>query len=210
MNRILALATLVILTLSSTHAQETEQQNEISNLDLNQQYEKLKQNAETYGDFKVFRVDRLDEFWSSVNDSIGAVRNDLAASQTFAGEQAAEVENLKQEAIDNEEKFQRNEHAATHITFLGIDFTKSTFRIVISILIGGLALLLGIGYIQFMQNRNIAISSSTECKKLEMEYEEHRKKALEKQVRLNRELQTHKNMIEELRSKSTITKKISA
>ena len=47
-----------------------------------------------------------------------------------------------------------------------------------------------------------------EFDELQHSYENFKKQSLEKQIKLNRELQTERNTIEELRSKSTISKKL--
>ena len=178
--------------------------------DLKAQYNSLKQNAETYGEYKVFRVSKLDEFWSVVNDSMSVVKGNLASKQLVIDDQLVEIDKLNVDFKDNEERFQENEFAASHIEFLGISFSKSTFKITMSIMIGGLSLLLLVGYIQYSHNKRIAVQNTTELEKLESEYEELRRKSLEKQIQLNRELQTERNFIEEMRNKNTISKKISA
>ena len=210
MNRILLLATLIVFTGSVALAQEPESNQSQTEEDLNAQYNDLKQNAETYGEFKVFRVSKLDDFWSAVNDSISLIREDLSEKQNLIDTQQAEIDQLNTEFQDNENRFQENEYAATHIEFLGIDFTKSTFKIMMSILVISLALIILIGYTQYNHNRRMAVQNAAECRKLENEYEDLRKKSLEKQIHLKRELQTERNLLEEIRSKSTVTKKISA
>lgn len=210
MKRLLILSILTVIVGIQAWSQESLQTEEQTVEDLNTQYKMLKQKAETYGEFKVFRVSKLDEFWSSVEDSLAGVRGELNEKAASIESQSSEIEKLNSEAIENEERFQQNEFAATHIEFLGIDFTKSIFIIIMSMLVVGLALILTIGYIQFNHLKRVSTENVTACKKLENEYEELRKKSLEKQIQLKRELQTERNLIEEFRNKSTVTKKISA
>jgi hypothetical protein len=210
MKRIIFLSILTIFVGVQAWSQEAPTTDKQAVQDLNTQYNDLKRNAETYGEYKVFRVSNLDEFWSSVNDSLSQVRGNLNEKLTIIDTQSAEIDNLNTEAKNNEERFQQNEFAASHINFIGIDFTKTTFIITMSILVVGLTLMLVIGYIQFNHIQRVSIQNVTACKKLQNEYEDLRKKALEKQIQLKRELQTERNLIEEFRNKSTVTKKISA
>ena len=210
MKRILFLSILTIFVGVQAWSQDSLPTDEQAVQDLNTQYKDLKRNAETYGEYKVFRVSHLDEFWSSVDDSLSQVRGNLNDKLTIINTQSAEIDKLNSEAQDNEERFQQNEFAATHIDFIGIDFSKSTFIITMSFLVVGLALILLIGYIQFNHIQGVSIQNVVACKKLENEYDELRKKSLEKQIQLKRELQTERNLIEEFRNKSTVTKKISA
>ena len=210
MKRILFLSILTIFVGVQAWSQDAPTTDKQAVQDLNTQYNDLKRNGETYGEYKVFRISNLDEFWSSVNDSLSQARENLNEKLTIIDTQSAEIDKLNTEAKDNEERFQQNEFAATHINFIGIEFTKPTFIITMSILVIGLALMLVIGYIQFNHIQRVSIQNVTACKKLENEYEDLRKKALEKQIQLKRELQTERNIIEEFRNKSTVTKKISA
>ena len=210
MKRILTL--IIFLSFTGIHAWSqdmvTEKQQESK--DLKAQYKSFKEKAETYGEFKVFRESNLDEFWSVVNDSINSLKENISTEQSTIEGQKAEINQLVETAQQNEEKFQQNEFAATHISFIGIDFTKSTFIVLTTVLIGGLALMLFMGYFQYARSRQVAIKSAAECKKIEHELEDLRKKSLEKQIKLNRDLQTERNKVEELRNKSTISKRISA
>lgn len=216
MNRIFSLIILIALSTGiswsqdqdAIKTQETQETEEIK--DLSNQYQFLKQSAETYGDYKVFKVSKLDDFWNAAVDSIAELKQKIDQDQVVINEQLSEIETLVAQSKSSEEKFQENEFAATHINFLGIDFGKSTFTIIMSSLVIGLILVVAIGYAQFKRSVNIATQSSAECLKIETELEELRKKSLEKQVRLNRDLQTQRNIVEDLRSKGTITKKISA
>jgi len=210
MNRIISLIILLIFTGFNAWTQDSVTSEQQETQDLKAQYNSLKQNAETYGEYKVFRVSKLDEFWSVVNDSMSVVKENLASKQLVIDDQLVEIDKLNVDFKDNEERFQENEFAASHIEFLGISFSKSTFKITMSIMIGGLSLLLLAGYIQYSHNKRILVQNTTELKKLQSEYDELRRKSLEKQIQLNRELQTERNFIEEMRNKTTISKKISA
>ena len=210
MNRILTAIILLLSVGLTTQAQEQVSEEPQAPEDLKTQFNILKDKAETYGEYKVFKISRLDDFWSIVNDSIQTIKNDLESKQNTLGEQNIKINELQATAKENEQRFQQNEFAASHINFIGIDFSKSTFIIGASIIIGGLTLILVLGYIQFIRSRQIALESASECKKLENELEDLRKKSLEKQIKLNRDLQTERNKIEELRNKSTISKRISA
>jgi hypothetical protein len=210
MKRIFLLPILIVFVGINAWSQDPVATEEQTVQNLNTQYNKLKQNAETYGEFKVFRESDLDNFWLTVDDSLSVVRGNLNEKNTQIENQVVEIDKLNTEAKDNEERFQQNEYAATHIKFIGIDFTKSTFKITMSVLVIGLTLLMVIGSIQYSHNKRNAIQNARECKKVESEYEELRRKSLEKQIQLKRELQTERNLIEEFRNKSTVTKKISA
>ena len=98
----------------------------------------------------------------------------------------------------------------THIRFLGVDFLKTSFIIFNVILIGGLIALLALGSFQYNINRITARQKVLDYQQIEEEFNTLRSQSLEKQIKLKRELQTERNLIEDMRSRPTISKKMPA
>ena len=93
---------------------------------------------------------------------------------------------------------------------MGVDFTKPSYVITNVIAVSVLIVLMVVGFIQYRYKINTASSKIRELGDIRGQFEDFKRISLEKQIRLNRELQTERNYVEELRSKSTITKKITA
>ena len=92
------------------------------------------------------------------------------------------------------------QHDASHIEVLGIDFYKEGYIItnftIIALLIAALSML----YYKFQHDNKAAKSTISAHQKLEEDFEDYKKKSLEKQMNLRRELQTERNRIDEIRS----------
>ncbi len=206
--RFLSLTLLLIsLAFSGLHAQDEEVQQP---QDLSSQYDYLKSNSETFNEYKVIKEVRLDEFWKTVADSVAGIKQSLATSNQTIDEQSEKLNNLQSTIDEKEAEMALADHAMTHISFLGIDFSKSTYIIINVIIISTLILLIAVGYFQYTHNKNNALEKIKSLADVEEKFEEFKKIAFEKQIRLNRELQTERNIVEEMHSKTTITKKISA
>jgi len=206
--RFLSLTLLLIsLAFSGLHAQDEEVQQP---QDLSSQYDYLKSNSETFNEYKVIKEVRLDEFWKTVADSVAGIKQSLATSNQTIDEQSEKLNNLQSTIDEKEAEMALADHAMTHISFLGIDFSKSTYIIINVIIISTLILLIAAGYFQYTHNKNNALEKIKSLADVEEKFEEFKKIAFEKQIRLNRELQTERNIVEEMHSKTTITKKISA
>ncbi len=177
---------------------------------LTEQFQVLTEKSETYNEYKVIKKSSLNAFWRMVEDSVSNLKQSIAASTATIDTQNAEVQRLEGIVTKKDEELSTTDFAMTHITFLGIDFTKSTFIVLSVVVILALALLLAIGFFQYNHNKNISVQKTKELDELESEFETFKQSALDKQVKLNRELQTERNALEEMRSKSTISKRMHA
>lgn len=178
--------------------------------DLNGHFKYLKDRSESYNDYKVIKGTRLNDFWVVVQDSVNALKSEISSSAAHIAEQDNTIAGLESTISEQSTKVAEADHAMTHITFLGIDFTKGTYITINVIVISALIVMLTLGFLQYKHSSTTAKSKIKEYDELQNQYEEFKKNALEKQIKLNRDLQTERNALEELKSKSTITKKITA
>ena len=166
---------------------------------LNEQFKQLKESSNTYNNFKIVREGTLNTFWAGVTDSIAATKNQLQLTQAKVNELQAELEGIKKSIAAKDKELAEHQHAITHISVLGIDIPKEnfiyTFWGVISFLV--LALLI-IGY-RFRENNRVTATTRRENTALKEDMEEFKKRSLEKEQKLRRELQTERNTVEELR-----------
>lgn len=206
--RNLILLTIIILSSLSTISGQNSKPTDSDN--LTGQFKFLLEKAETYNDYKVIKETRLNEFWRVVEDSVQQLETDIAAAQKILSDQYAQIENLQQSINEKDELLATTEFAMAHIRFLGINFSKTSFIFINVILIGGLVVLLALGLFQYNNNRIIARQKVLDYQQLEEEFNTLRSQSLEKQIKLKRELQTERNLIEEMRSKPMINKKIPA
>jgi hypothetical protein len=117
--------------------------------------------------------------------AISKLETDLtAAKDTLAKERAASAQIL---------------YDSYHISVLGIDVNKKMFLIFVGaslsvLLIIGAAMLAKIKLVQANANEKV-----THAEAIAQEFAEYKKKAMDKQIKLARELQNEKNKLEELR-----------
>ncbi len=167
---------------------------------LNERYALMKEKSETFNEYKVIKEYILDGMWKITRDSIKKVQSDLVAARNeiemLKLNVAAAVANVKQK----EDSMAEIEFASKHITVLGIDFTKGFFIGLVGFVLLGMILLVGA-----VTGRLKMIYQSLK-EKMEMEniiskeFENYKRKALEKQMKLSRELQNERNKMAEMRS----------
>jgi len=187
MTRLLALLFLVSIVSIANAQDET----------LNEQYSGLKENSETYNEYKVIKESRLDEFWSNVNQEQSQLESEINSLNTKIDELNNSVESKEAAKISAEKQLAEMEQAATHISVLGIEFTKSSFKMTVGFTILGLVIGLGFVFFIFKQAYSEARKSSKLFSDLDSEYQDYRQKSLDKYVKLKRDYQTLKNQMAE-------------
>jgi hypothetical protein len=167
---------------------------------LRERYLLMKTKSQNYQEYKVIKENILDGMWKIVQDSVTAKQAAIRKSQT-------EIQQLKSELSKNTEALKAKEdsmkdvlHASTHITVLGIDFDKGFFAAMVGIilLIAGLAIA-GIMYTMKAMRKNLKEKEDL-ANSISAEYEDYKRKAMEKQTKLSRELQNERNKLQELGS----------
>ncbi|HLT74802.1 MAG TPA: hypothetical protein VKZ68_06940 [Ohtaekwangia sp.] len=189
---------LLALMITSTYAQQESDALE-GNYPLNERYQVLKQKSQNYKEYKVIRENVLDGFWRIVRDSV-------SAKQAAIGARDRNITDLKKELADTQATLKEKEASmqeivfdSTHINVLGINFSKGVFITTVAVIFAGLVLV-----VLMISGRLRMIHSSLKERadafnSLSTEFEEYKRKAMEKQTKLSRELQTERNKLAENR-----------
>ena len=167
---------------------------------LNEQFKTLNEDAETFKVYKVIKKDELNQFWSIVNDSIDHLKNQHSDAQRLIKIQENELAKMEELIQENNNKMLEQHFATTHINVLGIEFLKASYIIINFILIIGLMVGLGMLFFKFKESHIIANKKTSRYENLDKEFDDYKKRALEKQMRLRRDLQTTMNRLEEIKS----------
>jgi septal ring factor EnvC (AmiA/AmiB activator) len=180
-------------------AQQAVKAIEDKDITLKQRYEVMKSGSQTYEDYKVIKEFILDGFWKITLDSI-------SKQQAMLKDANSEIAALKNEVLKIQNDLKAHQASVEEITFdsnhisvLGIPFGKGTFIFLSAALIAGLviALFAMLGRMKVLNSgmKEKALIAHT----LTQEFEEYKRKALEKQTKLSRELQNERNKIAEQR-----------
>jgi hypothetical protein len=167
------------------------------NYPLNDRFQLLKTKSQNYKEYKVIRENVLDSFWKIVRDSVAAKEAAMAAKDQNIQKLNSALSETQATLKQKEASMAEVVHDSTHINVLGISFAKSVFITTVAVIIGGLILLL-----VFISGRLKLVHSSMKERadaftSLQNEFEEYKRKAMEKQTKLSRELQTERNRLSE-------------
>jgi hypothetical protein len=159
----------------------------------------MKSKSQTYNDYKVIKETVLDGVWKITRDSIASRKAALTAANKTITALKEEVNQSKKALQEKEASMQDILFDSTHISVLGIPMGKQAFLGTVGVILAILVLLL------MLVSGRLKLMHSTVKEKADLatainnEYEEYKRKALDKQTKLSRELQNERNKLSEMR-----------
>ncbi|WP_421764594.1 hypothetical protein [Ekhidna sp.] len=187
----LTIFTILSITYSlSASAQET----------LQQKFDNMLENTETYERYKVIPRTDLNAFWSEVTDTLNQKQQKIQQLQSETQDAKANAQQSRAELVSVQAKLDESLELNDTIYFFGIPFSKIGYHILVWAIIAILAVLGIMAYFMFIRSNSVTTKTRREFETLQAEYEEHKSKSRETQVKLKRELQTAVNQLSERRS----------
>lgn len=190
---------LILLFAHNIFAQPAVPVAEDKDLNLQQRFYQMKANAETYSDYKVIKEFQLDRIWRIIHDSLKENRASIRKANDEIGQLKTEMVVKENDWASKVSAYNDLEFAGTHISFLGISFGKKTFIYIFLFVVGGLLFLTGIAFIRLKGMAGVQKERSDLMNSLTAEFEEYKRKALDRQMKLSRELQNERNRLSEMR-----------
>ena len=160
---------------------------------IKNQFDNLINNSNKYQDYKVVKLNWLQQLKSNVNDSLAVSKKEILSSSIIINSQKNTIDSLKTTLSKTKAEIGSLNSQIQSISFLGIQFEKGLFKTIMLSIIGVLALVLIFFISKFKQSNSITKQTKSELKEIEEEYEGHRKKALEREQKVMRKLQDELN-----------------
>jgi hypothetical protein len=166
---------------------------------LGERYQYLKARSSTYNEHKVIKENMLDGVWKVAMDSINARKAQIRELSSTIARLEAELKSTNETLAKEKASVQDLVFASTHISALGINFDKKTFLVIFTVITGTLLVLLVLlsGKVKLM--RSTVRENQDKVNATLVELEDFKRKSLDKQTKLSRELQNERNKLTELR-----------
>lgn len=186
----LHLFSLFLLSISlSIYSQETTE----SSNSLENQFDNIYRTSSSYQVYKVISKERFQQLKLNVLDSIKSSKkiiniknNQLFIEKNKIEENKALLKNTKL-ALDNALKSEDS------ISFLGIQLSKTTYNISLWSIVSILFLALSFFIFKFYRSNVLTKEAQSILVDVEQEFDNHRKKSLEREQKLRRQLQDEIN-----------------
>jgi hypothetical protein len=188
----------VLIMSAGAFAQSASDALKSDNQTLRERYLVMKSKSQNYQDYKVIKENLLDSWWKIVIDSVQAKQTAIRTAQANINKLQAELDQNKQLLKEKEASMQDVVYSSTHIKVLGIDFDKAFFAGLVGSIILILGLAIAVIVYTLKMNRNNLKEKADLANEISREFEEYKRKAMEKQTKLSRELQNERNRLQEL------------
>lgn len=160
---------------------------------LNGQYRSMLSKSKNFYGSKVINPARLSALWKSVTDTLKKERKQLLAANEKIKSQKDARSNLQTEISTKESALANATAAVNEISFLGISFAKGTYSLIVWSIIILLALALAVVIFQTGKYRYEANHRTELYEEITGEFNAHKAKAKDKEMKLARELQDERN-----------------
>jgi len=182
---------LIVLLSGSVFAQEEDSQEKDNS--INAQFTELIKEANNYQEYKVVKHFKLNQLQKNTVKEIEDLNNTIKASGDTIQNQRKEVAKLQQELKKTNGDLTNVTQEKDDIKFLGMSTNKGTYQTTMWVIILTLVLILFFFIYKFKNSNVLTKEARKNLAENEADFEEFRKKSLEKQQKLGRMLQDEKN-----------------
>lgn len=143
--------------------------------------------------YEVVRETNLYKLRKNVLDSLAATSKKTAELKATIAEHETTIGTLNKKLEETTTNLTAVSEEKDSMSFLGAQVSKATYNIILWAIIAGLFLLLGIFIYRFRNSNILTQEAKNNLSELELEYEDHRRRALEREQKISRQLQDERN-----------------
>ncbi len=189
------------LVHETTTAQKSVEKLSLNEGTIENQFNYVIKKSNDYEDFKMVKSWWLYRLKTHVLDSMKIEKEKLSKSISLTVEKIKEIESLRATLQTTNDKLSLAVREKNNLVFLGITMNKATYNSIMWVLIAGLTVLLGAFVFLYRRSNAVTIQTKASLSELKEEYEDYRKRTLEREQKTVRKLYD-----EILKYKSKVTK----
>lgn len=169
----------------------------LDNGTVEEQYEYLLRRGGNYSAngvrYEVIRVSDLEKFKNNLADSVSIANTSLLELKNTIAENTTEIDGLKSRLSETSENLKNSTEEKDSMSFLGALVSKGTYKGIMWAIILGLLFLSLIFIYKFRNSNFLTTQAKSALVNLEEEFEQHRRRALEREQKISRQLQDEIN-----------------
>ncbi len=192
--KFLKIVLCIFLTQTTTNfAQKAATPTQSTNNSIEQQFQTLYKESNNYQIYKVVKKASYLSLQKNVSDSINKYKVTVTEKQNLILDQNKKLTKLQQEIDGLNQRLTESSTKEDQIAFLGIALTKANYNLFVwGIII--IILILLLYFIYQFKNSNVVTRETKELlSEIEQEFEEHKRKSIEREQQLRRKLQDEIN-----------------
>lgn len=197
MKQVLSSITLVIFLLIAgiSYGQSNSDQGEgsLENGTIEDKIDYLIKESSNYRNYEVIQRKSLKDLQSMISDTINQLNNKLDASEKRLNRQADSLKLLQNEVVSLTDSLNTTLKSGDTISFFGSRMNKGLYKTIVWLVV--IALILSVIYVIYRgkANRYLLERTKSNQEKLQKEFDSYKKRALEREQKLKRELMDERN-----------------
>ncbi len=188
-HKIFVLATLFLFFGGILQAQNTGDKN------INEQFEELLESSNNYQDYKVVKQYKLTLLQKNTVNHIDELKTEIDSANVKIAKQQSQIDKLQEKLNTANADLEQVNLEKDQIKFFGLPTDKGTYQTIMWLIVLGLILILLFFIYRFKKSNALTKEAKHKLDENEEEFELYRKKALEKQQILGRQLQDERNKV---------------
>ena len=190
----LAIVLLFLLSISLSFAQvQPEEKLSLNKSTINNQFEYVITKSNRYQEYKVVKKTWLYALKAHTLDSLKAVKKQLSDTKILVDNQDKEIQVLKTNLTDTNSTLNQTNLEKDSMSLFGMLMSKTSYNVLMWSIIGGLLAFLLLFVYKFKNSNAVTKDAQFSLAETEEEFEEHRKRALEREQKVMRRLQDEIN-----------------
>ena len=180
-------------TFLSAQTKATDDKLSLNSGTIDNQFEYVIRKSNNYQEYKVVKKNWLYSLKAHTIDSLKAVHKHLGDTKQIVANQGKEIDVLKTNLADTQNTLTATNQEKDSMSLFGIQMSKTGYNILMWSIIGGLLAFLLFFIYRFNNSNAITRNANKILTETEEEFEEHRKRALEREQKVMRRLQDELN-----------------
>ena len=195
LSQYLLVISLLVSFFHISHAQE-----EVINVsdvlkkdEIIKQFDVVVKKSGNYQEYKVVKRAWLDQFRTNLSDTLKTLASRLNTNHLKINELNTTISGLEESLVKTNQDLAAVTKEKDSISFFGAALTKGSYNTIIWGIIGVLLALLGFFIFKFKNSNTITLQAQKALSETEAEFEDHRRRALEREQKVMRKLQDEIN-----------------
>ncbi len=157
------------------------------------QFQDLIESSNDYQAYKVIEKSKLKSLQKNIQDSIIVFESEILESSKKIQEQKSDIDSSHQEIESLNAELKETQSKVDNIDFMGISTQKSTFTTIMLSIILVLLIISLVMFFVFKKGQKSTKLAKEKLTETQLELDNHRKRSLEREQKVRRELQDELN-----------------
>lgn len=160
---------------------------------VDDQLEYIIKESNNYQQYKVIPATWMNQLRGRINDSVSALKQEITSLQQQLKKENDDIAALQTDMSATQDSLQTVRSLRDSMSFFGFSMSKASYNAVVWSIAGVLFLLLIIFLIRFNHSNAVTVRTRDSLATLQEEFDQYRKRSLEREQKLRRELQDEIN-----------------